>query len=141
MMQVDIFINMIGRHFSPAKLGQMTGHPVENSNEPESIGNTGKYRGKPIPYGAGEWRFSTGKDMPYGPVFETAVQMLERYIHEMRQCGAEEIVLHFQVYYASQCNLEFSPSELNRISSLCVPFTISCEQLAGEEEESPDIIW
>jgi hypothetical protein len=138
-MQIDIFINMFGEFFSPGKLGQMTGYPVEDAVEPGTVGKIGKYRGEPTPYGAGEWRFSTGKDVPYGPVFELAVQRLECHVNAIRHCGAEDIVLHFQVYYENQCNLEFSPSQLSRIATLSVSFTVSCEQIAHGEEDASDV--
>lgn len=118
---------MKGVAFSPVALAKKTGIPTENANEPGDPGKLGRFRGKPIPYGYGEWIFSSDMDAPYGPVLEQAVQALEHNLAIVREYGAEEIVLHLFVQTHEQCNLEFSSSDLQRISSLGIPLAISCE--------------
>jgi hypothetical protein len=55
------------------------------------------------------------------PLFEQPVL-----VEGLRRHGATDIVLHVDVAYDAQCNLEFSPRLLRALAALRIPFTVTC---------------
>jgi hypothetical protein len=124
-MNVTFRICMQGKSFYPFQLEKETGIIARDSNDPGSIGSSGRYRNKPIPYGYCHWEFSSDCK-PYGPALELAISSLEKHIGMIREFGAENVIFQMYVEYEAQCNLEYFPEQLRRLSSLNVPLTISC---------------
>jgi len=56
------------------------------------------------------------------------LSVMESHAEAMRQCGAESLVVWVVVYRDNdeQCNLEFSTSEMGRLSTLGGSLAISC---------------
>jgi len=57
---------------------------------------------------------------------EWIVEKVGNYKNILKQCGADDCYLDIAVYYIGQCNMEFEPDLLRKISELNVPFWISC---------------
>ena len=65
-------------------------------------------------------------EAPYGARLEELLGALELHMETMKQCGAENFLLRINVGYDEQCNLEFSPQELTRLSRINVPLAVTC---------------
>jgi len=130
-MKVNIYCNISGPLFSPSMAESKTGISLINKNEPGEIASMGLFRCKPLPCGDGQLVPDGSAELPYGGRFEQLVGTIEKHIEELKQCGATEFLLSMDVCYDSQCNLEFTPSEMGRISRLGIPLAISC--YSGEE--------
>jgi len=118
---------MQGKSFYPTKLQDITGVIVTNANNPGDNGRTGKYRDVPVPYGAGEWFMTNNSETPYGQTFTQLVRLIEMHFPSIKKCGADELVIYMNIYYDKQCNLEFSPHELGKLSALGVTLAITCD--------------
>ena len=51
-MEVDMHISIMGDEFSPVLFEQRTGLILAEKQEVGGLGLSGKYRGKPVPYGS-----------------------------------------------------------------------------------------
>jgi hypothetical protein len=113
---------MYGENFSPNQAQEATGVELCRCNENGDIGRTGKFKEKPLPYGSAELideNFSM--IAPYSFIFD----FIERHLVKVRQAGATDIHLHILVAYSDQCNLEFEPKLLQKISRSGLPLTMS----------------
>ncbi|WP_124328991.1 hypothetical protein [Desulfonema ishimotonii] len=123
MIKIRAYCLLQGPNFSPALAESRTCLSFENKNEVGEAGRSGRYKDIPIPYGSAEL---TASDT------DRIIRILETHIGTFRSCHAETIILHLDVSYDAQCNLEFSPELIKKISDLQIPFTISC--YADDEE-------
>jgi len=125
-MEVDISCCIQGKTFSPLSAEKVTSLPFSEKCEVGQLGEVGRFQGKPIPYGACVLRFAEMSSLPYGPRLEQMITSLEKHIDLLKKCGAQDFVLRLVVSYEAQCNLEFSPAEMNRLANLGIHFTVSC---------------
>jgi hypothetical protein len=125
-MQVDISCSIQGKTFSPLSAEKATKLPFSDKCEVGQLGLVGRLQGKPIPYGACVLRFSKMSSLPYGARLEQMIGSLEKHIDTLKECGAQDVVLRMVVSYEAQCNLEFSPVEMNRLAIMGVHFAITC---------------
>ncbi|PSM30876.1 hypothetical protein, partial [Haliangium sp. UPWRP_2] len=96
-------------------------------SEPGELGACGRYRGRPAPQGWGKRDFSTApEDADLVSADSEVLARLERCIPAYRAAGAQEIILHFNVSYASQCNLQLTAPLIRRLAGLGVEVTITC---------------
>ena len=121
-----------GDNFSPKRAENNLKIKLSDKNEVGDIDNIGRYRDKPIPYGAATLEPpSEYKD------FDGFIWMINTLnpslIKTFQDYGADDIELHLLYIYEGQCNLAFSPDELTKISQLNIDFTISCDTI----EEDP----
>ncbi len=117
MIKIRAYCLLQGMNFSPALAESRTGLSLENKNEVGETGRSGRYKDRPVPYGSAEL---TASDT------DRIIGILEKHIGTFRSCHAETVILHFDVSYDTQCNLEFGPELIKKISDLQIPLTISC---------------
>lgn len=110
-----------GVGFSPSKI---KGVAFEDAHEPNAIGTLGRYKGRPIPYGAAT--ICTAELSGGWELLDMLISLLETHIATIRDAGAEEITLHCDVVHDGQCNFDLEREQLLRIYNLDVAFTISC---------------
>jgi hypothetical protein len=124
MYTLTALCNIWGERFSPLAAESSTGLVFSQRNEPFEVGKGGRYANKPIPYGAA----TVDASSPTGTSsnLDSLLEIIEPQISSLRLLGAEEIVLHCDVFHNGQCNFEFSKSQLDRIARLKLPLTISC---------------
>jgi hypothetical protein len=115
-----------GARFSPATAERISGVGLSDKNEPGAIGNVGRYKDKPIPYGSATLESHPPVDL------DTLLDTLSRCIQAFRDAGAEDITLHCDFFYRGQCNLELSLAQITCLSKLQIPITISCYVEAGK---------
>jgi len=125
-MEVNLHCRIQGKSFSPALVERKTGLPLSEKNESGDMGTYGRYRDKPLPYGACVLSAEEPANLPYGPRLEHLISLLEPHVRTLKECGAEDIVLQMDVCYSAQCNLEFSPTEMRRLACLGVHLAVSC---------------
>ena len=114
-----------GNTFSPKAVEAKTGIVFDKENEPGDIAISGPYRNQPTPYGSAYISLQVDPSS-CDPLSPESFQILARNIPVAMEAGATDIVIHCDVDYYGQCNLEMSPEFLAGIADLGVPFTISC---------------
>lgn len=125
MVKVSVVFRAFGPEFSPDNAERNAGVRFSKKNEPGDAGTSGRFRGRPLPYGSCELNGperSVALDMP-DPKFFHSIQ------HVAREClaaGATSMVLHFDVAYVDQCNLEFSSEFVLALARTGVAVTMSC---------------
>jgi hypothetical protein len=113
-----------GQRFSPTEVEGVTGLLLAHKNEPGENGRYGKYRGQPMPFGSAS--LEPPESVPEADRLDWLIERAAVHLETFRRLGAEELILHVNVPYWDQCNMEFSPSEIAAIAALGVPFTITC---------------
>ena len=126
MFRFDIHCLFHGENFSPALAEKETGVSLDDKIEVGDIGKIGRYKDKRIPYGSACLRLIEMKGESLETTLKVMTDILMEHIDSFRSNGTDSITLHFDVNYENQCNLEFSPELIKRISTLGVPLTISC---------------
>lgn len=121
-----------GASFQPLLVEQQTGILFSKKAEAGSIGTIGRYRGIPVPYGFAELMCSSPQVDSMLPA--AFVRDVEAIVSSSVLHGATSIVLHIDVAFQTQCNLEFSPQDLAELSRLGVVVTVSCFESVFTEE-------
>jgi hypothetical protein len=107
-----------GENFFPSKVAA----PYSTAHDPGVIGQWGRYKGKPVPYGVAD--FSVPEEL------EDKIPHLHRlvmpFLAAMRTAGAEEFRLHITYHYEDQCSIGFSKDEARMISDLGCDVPIDC---------------
>jgi len=107
-----------GDNFMPSKVGA----PYSSAHDPGSIGQWGRYKGVPVPYGVA--------DFEAPEVEKDKILYLHRivvpFLPAMRSAGAEEFRLHITYHYEDQCSIGFSREEARMISELQCAVPIDC---------------
>ena len=126
-MKIDCHCLLQGEDFSPSTVEKQTSLVFHKKNEPSEKGSIGRYRNRPIPYGSAELKFEADSITPdmLSPKSHS-LTVLRKNIKLFRDAGATMIVLHFDVAYEGQCNIEISPDLLSKLAELGIPVTISC---------------
>jgi len=136
MIEVTGYFAAMGPLFSPGQVEAATGVRFTTKNEPGELGARGRYRGKAIPYGRADISGNASGAALVSPDSELLKQALA-IIEPCRIAGATSFVLHLDVKYWNQCNLEFSPSFLSAIAALGADVTITCYE--GNSESNPGV--
>lgn len=125
-MEIHIQCQIDGRRFSPVQAERRTGLRLDEKMEVGDIEKLGRNRGKSLLTGS---CLLVPEGLPrsaYGPRLEKLITVLESHIGALRKCGATNFVIQMSVAYDSQCNLEFSPDEMKRLSQLDIPLAVTC---------------
>ena len=127
MVHIRATLRMAGATFSPRAAVQLTGVPLSSSREPGELVHSGRYAGRPSPYGSAEIRapgtakFLDGQE----DEFFARVSILAR---AAKTLGADDVVLHLDIEHDGQCNIEFKPAFVAAVQRLGVPLTMTCYQ-------------
>ena len=125
MIKLNITFRAYGVGFSPAVVARQTGVPFSRSNEPGSIGVIGRYRDQSVPYGSAELvcpEVCADLIIPDAWFFPA----LKRITPACLAAGATEVVLHVDVAFTDQCNLEMSSGFASSIADLGITLTMTC---------------
>lgn len=126
-IQVEGYWIINGPEFSPSAAERATQVRFSERTEPGEICSRGRYRGKPAPAGWGKHDFSVSqKDADLVPLNSEVLATLERCVPIYRTVGAQEIILHFNVSYSSQCNLQLTAPLIRKLANLGVDVTLTC---------------
>lgn len=125
LIKVNAVFRASGPEFSPDNAERNSGIRFSQKNEPGDIGTIGRFRGNPLPYGSCELNGpKTGMDLLVpDPSFFESVE------HVARAClaaGATSMLLHLDVAYTEQCNLELSNEFVSALARAGVTITMSC---------------
>jgi len=119
---------LYGERFYPSRLSFSN---IRNANDPGDIGELGRYRGKPKPYGS--CCIMTPPEIGAEHRIEWMADFMEENKEGFAKAGATEIT--FWIYWEGvQGNMEFTPQELQKIAKLKIPLCINYLQI--EEDES-----
>ena len=118
-------ISFQGDEFSPAEAERVTGLRFAEKQEPGDLGLSGRFKGKPTPYG-----FATlqppdetwNEDKKLTWLLDAALPHVET----LKRLGADWNRVHIDYAYTAQCNLAFEPELIAKLARLGLPFTISC---------------
>ena len=129
-MKIDIHLSLYGEKFSPALLKLRTGLALTETSEVGDSVSTKRFSNGQLPYGSATLRLHDPTD-EYGPQIEALISAMETNIDAIRQSGAEDLVLWIVAYSESdeQCNLELSPIEMGKLSSMGVSVAISVHDM------------
>lgn len=119
-----------GDNFSPRKAEALTGVLFRNKNEPGDFGAIGRYRNKPLPNGRAtlDSTFNTSLRKGGTSSEEWLVDILLQHIDIFRACGATDFILHLDIVWKDQCNLQLDSQFIQKIGKLNIPLTLSCEE-------------
>lgn len=148
MIQVDLRLCASGATFSPARAAaEFDLKPGGVQHEPGEVASYGPHRGRPRSSG-----YACFQIYPSSPTVDPATARVDAdlvphdlplfeqpgLIEGLRRHGATDIVLHVDVAYDAQCNLEFSARLLRALADLAIPFTMTCyedaESFASSDE-------
>jgi hypothetical protein len=113
-----------GEGFSPKSAERLTGLFFSKRNERGDLGTSGRASGQPLAYGSGELAVAMDLTAP-DPLFFAAVENL---VPACLSSGATDMLLHIDVEYTDQCNMEMSPAFVVALSRLGIPVTMTCFQ-------------
>lgn len=125
MIRISLVFRAMGERFSPGVAEVQTGILFSKKNERGDIGDCGRYKGQPIPYGSGDLREpSDNSDLVIpSDAFFKALNIL---VPVCRKAMADSMLLHIDVAFEDQCNMELSEHFLRAVSKLGIPVTVSC---------------
>lgn len=116
-----------GAEFSPCAVERTTQVLFSEKTEPGEICSRGRYRGRPAPEGWGKHDFSVPpEDADLVSSNSEVLATLERCVPVYKIAGAQEIILHFNVSYSSQCNLQLTAPLIRKLADLGVDVTLTC---------------
>ena len=126
-IQVEGYWVISGAEFSPSAAERATQELFAEKIEPGEICQRGRYRGKPAPQGWGKRDFSVpAEDADLISAQSSMLATLERCVPIYKTAGAQEIILHFNVAYSNQCNLQLTAPLLRRLANLGVDVSLTC---------------
>ena len=135
MVKIRASCRLYGENFSPRLAEERTGLRFTRKNELGDLGQSGRFRGTPIPYGSAtlEAPFDTQTKPGNVSPEEWVIDVLSPCIEELRSSGATSIDLDLEVVWQDQCNLAFDAAFLRKVGRLNIGFTLSCyEGRVGE---------
>ena len=134
VFKIEGYCLFIGKHFSPLQVEKTTGLSFDEQNESGELGTTGRYKDSPLPYGSACINFShPGTTPDLLPADINLINILSKYMTEIRAAGADEITLYVNVYYTAQCNIQLSPELLKILAGLNI--TIAISAINAEQEQ------
>lgn len=101
-----------------------------NKNEPGDFSTIGRYRNKALPNGRATLDpiFNTSLLEDKKSPEEWLVDILSQHIETFRSCGATDFILHLDIAWKDQCNLQFDSPFLQKLGKLNIPLTLSCDE-------------
>jgi hypothetical protein len=116
-----------GDTFRPTEAERQSGIRFSEKNEIGELGKSGRYQGRPQPYGFGSFEAEIDHDDMDAPL----VRFLEQVQHGLpiwRSLGANRVILQIDIFYDQQCNFELSEGVIAALHKTRLPVTISCYQ-------------
>jgi len=121
--------HLFGENFFPSRLGLQN---MRQANDPGDLGQIGKYKGLPRPYGS--CCITTPEEIALTNRVEWLADFTDKNKHAFIDAGATEIV--FWIYWEGiQGNMELTPKELKKLAKLEIPLAMHYLQIEGDECE------
>lgn len=117
-----------GTQFRPSQID----YPFTTSMDPGTIGNEGRYRGKPIPYGS--IVINVPRQIPNNKRIEYLVRTVLPLMAELKLAGATDWYINIGRFYSGQCNEAFSTEELKLLASMDCPLHYSAYKVSKKRE-------
>ena len=127
-------LELQGDTFSPSEAERLTGLSLVRKVEPGEIGERGRYRGQPTPYGAAA--LAVPEAVPEEQKLEWLLTVALEHLSTFRRLGADEPEVYATYAYDAQCNLSYSSSELEKLARLSLPFCVSCYRDESQFEQA-----
>jgi hypothetical protein len=133
MIKVFAYCLISGRAFSPTLAKQKTGLSFSEMHSVGDIGTLGKYKHKPFDFGFA--RLDDDLSTVDVTSFSKCALVKDLLLHldALRDCGAEQIVLHYDVAYLDQCNIELHSEDLKILSSTGIDVTFTCYRISSQD--------
>ena len=126
-IQVEGYWTISGAEFSPSAAERASQVLFSEKIEPGETSSRGRYRGMPASQGWGKHDFLVPpEDVDLISAHSGVLATLERCVPVYKAAGSQEIILHFNISYTSQCNLQFTAPLLRRLANLGVDVTLTC---------------
>lgn len=106
--------------FSPDRLEKLSGLPLVNKQEKNSIGTSGRYKGKSILIGSAVIEHES---------LDEVLDSIHIRFDLLKENGITDINLTVNLAYADQCNWEFTPKQLKLISDMNIPLGVTCYKI------------
>lgn len=117
MVSMSMCLIATGEAFSPAALEKVIGFQVAKKHEQGEIGVAGRYKGVEYPSGSCIIEMEDSNEL---------IKFLEASMPLIKKYGVTDSILEITVEYSDQCNFDFTPDWLARVSKLNIPISISC---------------
>ncbi|MCP3849657.1 MAG: DUF4279 domain-containing protein [Gammaproteobacteria bacterium] len=121
MIQEYPTVTLEGENFSPSVFEKKTGLFFNDKHEKGEPSHTTK---RQYDYGYGQ--LAAPDELKYYQKIEWLLDQIVPHVGLMKNLGVEEKVLHVDVEYSSQCNLEYRPEILKKLCELGATFTLTC---------------
>jgi len=128
---ISASISFQGENFSPKKAMEITGLNFIETNEPGDIGERGRYKNKPTPFGYG--RLEPPENIPNEDRILWLANELNGKLEALYDLGSDEPHFYIGYFYKNQCNCELTKEELAAISKLGIAFCFSCYDISADE--------
>jgi hypothetical protein len=129
--EISVSVNFCGNKFSPHKAEEVTGLALSNKIEFGDIALSGKYKGKPVPYGSRTLKVPQEINMHERILWLT--NALSDKVNTLRKLGADEPHIYIGYFYKEQCNLTLTKREIAAIAKLDLEFCFSCYDISDGE--------
>ena len=131
------YLQLQGETFSPAAAEREAGLSFTEKNERGEIGTRGRYAGQPLPFGAATlWAPS---EIDPSERLDWILDAVLPHLDTLRSLGGMQGWLHSNVYFDTQCNLEYQPEQLQKLAKLGITYTVCCahapDMFAGEQSK------
>ena len=114
----QVTFTALGARFFPSKVSAA----YSKAHDPGVIGQLGRYRGQPVPYGVASF------DAPEEE--KEKIVYLHRVVFPLlpalRAAGADDFSLHITYKYENQCSIGFSKEEIRLIAELDCDVPVDC---------------
>ena len=94
------------------------------ADDPGTIGERGRYRGIPTPYGSSS--YEVPDEIPIQDRIAHLHKMIVPLLPKISEAGATRTWVSAGYFYDSQCNLSFSLEELGMLRDFNTHFDVSC---------------
>lgn len=120
-----------GIEFEPDNVEKLTGLPFESKSK--RGGRVNQFTSRV--YKTGSAILSAAEGFTYWPLSpdDVLLNAIEVHYDTLRKSGVEELVMYYTIGYQAQCNLEFSPEQLQRLTNIGATLAISCVELNEDE--------
>ena len=126
--RVSLSFHAQGEAFRPSRVS----FAWTEAHDPGVIGEIGRYKGVPTPYGSSSYK------VPEEIALEDGIAHLHRMIipvlPEILAAGATDTWLSGGYFYEDQCNLSFSAEELTMLKDFRTHFDVSCYGSFSDED-------
>jgi hypothetical protein len=121
---VDVYYGLQGTRLIPSQLCLPGKVEIVNANDPGDIGQTGKYKGKPIPYGV--CNIHCTARIP--DRISYLAKHLTKHQAQLKAAHATSIV-YWILWRGIQGNMELTVNELARLAEMKVPVAMDYIQM------------